>query len=672
MSLLKKYRSNINFFSIQEDYINFDLMKKDYPDLQSCYIALAELDGLMELPKGTSYYFSDIHGQGDKFRHILHNKAGMIRRKIDETLPDLTNQEKVNLSKICFYPIASLKFFKKKMKTKQAYNTFLENQILNIAKLIQYTGSKTTRKTFREQVNVSEYSAVIQEFVSASNMDKVDSEKQLYQKQIIQRFFKCGLAENLVKEMVRILKQLLVYKYIINGDIPDRGRDTAEIIDMLKQYGQKYSNVVINWGNHDLLWMGAAAGSRELICEFIRIQLRYGNEAILENDYGIDLTELALFADKTYKVEPGKGFAVQNYKRTKERRYLESTLRKIQKAIAVILWKLEACRYDELKVEPFLNMLEKHDSNLYLRYNDKLHILNDQDLPTIDIKFPTKFTPSEKKIIDNLYKAIKNSSRFQDQMRYLADIGGLYHLEDGILSYHAIVPMNNDGSLKEMEILGQKYKGRELFETLTSLYKGAFTTTKPPQKILDLFYTGWKGADSWTYGKSSMQTFTRTFIDDKTTHKESKSAYYEVLSDENNSEKAVNNIIKDFTKSNKNNNIKIFNGHVPVKLQKGEKAVKADGKVICGDGGFSEAYGDLGFCLISTSKGLYLKKLGPGVSESDVVGNKNKDILPETLWSEIFPKRLCLKDSSVKKEIEEKKEALQKLIEIYEAENRTF
>lgn len=668
MSLLKKYRSNINFLSIEEDYLNYDLLREDYPNIQSCCIALAELDGLMELPKGTTYYFSDIHGQGGKFRHILHNKAGMIRRKIDEALPNLSDSEKTDLSKICFYPIASLKFFKKQTKSKQKYNNFLEENILNIAKLIQYTGSKTTRKTFREQVNISEYSSVIQEFVSASNMDKIDSEKYLYQKKIIKRFIISGIAEDLVKEMVRILKQLLVYRYVINGDIPDRGRDTADIIDMLKKYTEKYNNVVINWGNHDLLWMGAAAGSRELICEFIRIQLRYAYEAILEEDYDINLTELALFADKTYKVDPGKGFSVQNYKRTKERKYLESTLKKMQKAIAIILWKLEAQRHEDLNVEPFLKMLVQKNDKLYLNYNDTDYLLNDQDLPTVNIKKPEVLTKEEKRIIDNLYKSVKNSKRFQDHMRFLANIGGLYHLEDDILSYHAIVPLNSDGTLKDIKLLGQNYKGKALFDILTTLYKGTFTSDNTPQKFLDLFYTGWKGADSWTYGKSSMQTFTRTFISDSSTHKERKSPYYEVLSDSKKNSIAVNNILKDFAGKNYSPNLKIFNGHVPVKLQKGEKAVKADGKVICGDGGFSEAYGDLGFCLISTSKGLYLKKLGPGVSEEDVVGKKSRDILPETLWEEIFPHRKCLKDSSLKIEIEEKIDAINHLIKIYKDE----
>lgn len=650
---------------LDDELVELELYQKNYPDIRSCKIAIGELEALLDLPKGTSCFFSDIHGQGNKFKHIMHNKAGVIKRKIDDTFHNLTENEKVELSKLCFYPKAYITYVKNN-HPEDHYNFFMERSILNVAQLIQFTGSKITRKSFSDNINTSEYNVSIQELVSASNQDKIESDEFLYQKKMIAIHLRNGIADELLIEMVRIFKQLLIYKYIINGDIPDRGADTAEIIDILMQYDKKYKNVAINWGNHDLMWMGAAAGCRELMLELIRIQLRYGYHSVLENDYNIDLSSLYIFARNTYKEKPGKGFKCKG--QLTDDKYTLDDLARMQKALVIILWKIELRRYNELVTENRLKYIHKNkQGELVITIDEVEHLITDQDLPTLDLCNHEKITLEEYELVETLMAQIKNSKRFQKHMRFLARRGSLYHLEDGILSYHAIVPLNSDGTLKRVNILGQNYYGKELFDTLTSLYKGAFNTSNPPQQILDLFYMGWKGSNSWTFGKSSMQTLTRSLLEDKKTHKEYPSEYYEIIDDPERAQLASEIILENFNDGHCDiSDMKIFNGHVPVRINDGDEAVKANGIIICGDGGFSEAYGDIGFCMISTSKGLYLKKLGPGVSQDEVIGSECKDIVPVTLWQELYSKRKRLCDSSAAIKIMKKIKILEYLIRLYE------
>ena len=631
-------------------------LRRQYPDAQRCRIAICELRSLLELPAGTTYYFCDIHGQGNKFFHIINNKAGTLKRKIDDVLGHLSHDERVRLLKICYYPLEELAW--EKTSSPETYNELVEEHLFSIGRLIRHVGSKTTRREFYQQIESSLYHAAILELVTASNDDKIIRNNALtYQKSLIAEYRLAGLQEELVSEMVRILKNLMIHKYVINGDIPDRGPDTARILDHL----MTDTRVEINWGNHDLMWMGAAAGSEELVAELVRIQLRYDNYDVLEQEYDITLQPLAEFAATTYLGQPARGFSPSVH--SDQGRYDPGLVARMQKAIAVILWKLEASRSDALGIIPYLSMVQRTAAGrLVIEIDGLTHELLDQDFPTLDPLHSARLTRSEKRILSGLVASFRKSARLQRHMSMLAQRGSLYHIQDGILSFHATVPVNDDGSLKTMSVLGEPLAGRALFDRLNTLYKQAFNKKKPRQEILDLFYLGWKGPHSWTFGKSGMETFTRALVADKSTHVEKKSAYYVLLANPDSAESLAKTIMSDFESMGSPSRIeKIFNGHIPVKIEKDESAVRAGGSVICGDGGFSEAYGDIGFVLVTTSSGIYLNKLGHSVTAEEILA-RNADIVPVILWEERFSERKQLSACNIAPEIRARIAALEKIL----------
>ena len=445
-------------------------------------VRLCELESALELPAGTTYYFCDIHGQGNKFFHIINNKAGALKRKIDDALGYLTPDEHIRMLKICYYPREELGFEKEAFGDR--YDEIVEKIIFSLGQLIRFVGSKATRRVFYRQVESSPFKNAMIELITASNDDKISRDNVFtYQRSLIAAYRKQGLQEDLVCEMVRVLKNITVHKYVINGDIPDRGPDTARILDHLEQD----PSVAINWGNHDLMWIGAAAGSRELIAELVRIQLRYDNYPVLEDDYSIPLAELAAFAKKTYLADPAKGFAPSV--RNEAGRYEPGLVTRMQKAIAVILWKLEAERSDVLGGTPYFARMRRSESGqIVVRIADTDHVLLDQDFPTFDERVPTLLTDDEKRVLDGLCGAFAKSERLQRHMRYLAEHGSMYQILDGILSFHAIVPVNMDGTLCSVELLGEHFAGRALFDRLNALYTSAFTEKGRRQEIFDLFY----------------------------------------------------------------------------------------------------------------------------------------------------------------------------------------
>jgi len=609
------------------------------------FAELAELMAVLELPAGTTCYLADIHGQGNKFFHIINNKAGTVKRKINEVLPDIDSKFSLELLKLCYYP----EQFLEKKDIRNSFDLVKTSEyIISLSKLVSHTGSKLTRKDFDNSVARTAFPAIINELVSNSNQDKIGSRTGPYQRVLIQSLYKNGIHLQVLLDLTIMFRSQLVYKYIINGDIPDRGRDTAAILDFLVDSPE----IEINWGNHDLLWMGAAAGSRELICDLVRIQLRYGHSALLEEDYGISLKKLKEFAEISYTAAPASGFYPGPD--VIDSRYSAEELAKMQKAVAVILWKLEAFRNEELKIEaPLRSLFTNEKGDLCCTLNNKTHRLLDQNFPSVDPESPAGLSSAEEKLLSDLVYQFKNNVRLQRQMKHLAHAGALYRIQDRILSFHAIIPVDKNGQLTPVNILGREYKGRALFDTLTSIYKSSFEMKDPPQAFLDLFYQGWKGRNSWTFGKMSMQTFARLIIEDVSTHKEKKAPYYTLLNDTEKGKRMVTDILRDFTDDRYSSPLKIYNGHIPVRIDRDEDPVKAGGLVICGDGGFSEAYGDVGFVMVATSRRLFLNKLGKGVSVDDVL-NGGADILPVTIWEEKYPDRLRLKDCNIGAEIREK------------------
>jgi len=603
---------------------------------------LAEYKAILELPAGTTCYLADIHGQGNKFFHIINNKAGTVKRKISEVLPEVDSDFLLELLKLCYYP-------EQYLEMEENRNSFDLSKTINyigkLARLVSHTGSKLTRKDFDLAVSRTAFPSIITELVSNSNQDKSGTRTGPYQKALIRSLYDTGIHYQVILDMTVLFRTQLVHKYIINGDIPDRGRDTSAILDFLIESPE----IDINWGNHDLLWMGAALGSRELICDLVRVQLRYGYSDLLEEDYGISLKKLKKTALKIYDSEPASGFFSGT--NIVDSNYSSVELAKMQKVVAVILWKLEASRNKELNIEaPLASVFLNGENDFYCTVNNKQHRLIDQDLPTVNPDFPSLLTSEEEEILLDLVVQFKTNLKLQRQMKHIAKVGSLYKVHNKILSFHAIIPVEDDGMFSSVNILGRMYRGRALFDTLTSLYKSAFEMKDPPQAFLDLFYQGWKGRNSWTFGKRSMKTFSRIMVKDPDTHIEEKAPYYILLNDPSRGRKMIESILEDFSDDQFYPPVKIYNGHIPVRIDKEEAPVKADGLVICGDGGFSEAYGDIGFVMVSTSRRLFLNKLGTGVSVEDVL-NGGADIIPVTIWEEKYSDRLRLKDCNIGAEI---------------------
>lgn len=612
---------------------------------------LAEYKAVLELPAGTTCYLADIHGQGNKFFHIINNKAGTVKRKINEVLPDLDSSFFLDLLKLCYYPEQFLNM----EKNRDRFNfTKTTEYIISLAKLVSHTGSKLTRKDFDAAVAGTVFPSIISELVSNSNQDKSGTRTGPYQQALIRSLHENEIHFQVILDLTIIFRSQLVHKYIINGDIPDRGRDTSAILDFLIDSPE----IDINWGNHDLLWMGAAAGSKELICDLVRVQLRYGYSELLEDDYGISLQKLNNFAIRTYTKDPASGFFPGSG--IFDSTYSSVELAKMQKVVAVILWKLEVSRTKELNIEaPLGSVFTDKKDDFYCKLNNKKYRLLDQDLPTINTESPAHLTPEEEVLLSDLVEQFKTNNKLQKQMKHIAQVGSLYRVHNRILSFHAIIPVDISGKLAPVNILGRRYKGRALFDTLTSIYKSAFEMKDPPQAFLDLFYQGWKGENSWTFGKMSMQTFSRVMIEDPSTHVEEKAPYYVFLNDPIKGEEMIRSILDDFSDDLISPPVKIYNGHIPVRIDKKEAPVKAAGLVICGDGGFSEAYGDVGFVLVSTSRRLFLNRLGSGVSVDDVL-NGGADILPVTIWEEKYPGRLRLKDCNIGADIKSSIDQIQR------------
>jgi len=643
------------------NYLN--RLKSNYPNVLSCQIAIAELYSYLKLPAGTNYYFSDIHAQGDKFFHVVNSRTGMLQRKLEKVIEKFYQEKKIdNLSdakknellKLCYYPRDVIK------NSTSLNRDDIDMYITILSGLINLSASKHSSFGTEKIIKIhgGKFFSTIKELININREDRVlmldeYQEKDFAQKVIVDYFIENGVIIDLIEKMTDIFKELTVFRYIINGDVPDRGQDTAKILDHIIK-----NNMIGNWGNHDLLWMGAAAGNKLLILDMIRIQYRYSTESILENDYGIDLTPLVEFVKETYKSSN------------------HSLRSDIEKALLIIATKIEsnAERSERLEVYPYLSKDNFYQKNgeYFVLIKEKEYLLNTQDFPTIISENPSQLTTGEQKILEILKRNIKNSDRFQDHWSWIAKNWGMYTFLDGILSFHATVPVTLQSEMAEVEIMGKTYSGKDLFDRLNEIYQSPFKensfiyTEENHQEVMDLFYRGWKGRNSWTFGKKSMTTFARYFINDKNTHNEKKSAYYQLLNDPQMSGQLSESIISDFCGKENLGNVHIYNGHVPIKLEKGEDPVKGNGMIFCGDGGFSKAYGDVGFALVDSSRGLYFYKLGSAMTKETVL-KSGSDIAPSLISTPlIYQNRKQLADCNIAPRIYSKISALTQLISEYQ------
>ncbi|HMD90864.1 MAG TPA: fructose-1,6-bisphosphatase [Anaerolineaceae bacterium] len=634
------------------------LLAKLYPSIRAASTAIVDLTAQLNLPKGTEHFVSDVHGEYEAFRHVLKNGSGSIKRSIEETFGDsLSEDEKRTLATLIYYPEAKLPLILKSISDEaEWYRTTL----VRLIKLCRDISSKYPRARVRSFMP-DDLAGIIEELLH--EQEHIEDKAEYYQS-IIETIISTDSARTVIVALVELIQRLAIARLHILGDVYDRGPAAELIMDTLINY----HSVDLLWGNHDMLWMGAAAGSEACIANVIRIALRYGNVTTLEHGYGISLLPLASFTVDTYGDDPCQQFlqtpADEDDSGGDERRLVGQ----MHKAITILQLKLEAqiiLRQPQFQMEDRL-LLDKidHQSGT-IRINGTVYPLLDNHFPTIDPRQPFELTAREKVLIERLRLSFTSSTRLQQHTRFLFSKGGMYLVYNGNLLYHGCIPMNDDGSFRSVHLGGQVVAGKSLMDRLDRLARqGYFATDKPAykQEGMDIMWYLWSGAQSPLFGTEKMATFERYFIADKTTHEEKRNAYY-VFRDQ---EETARLILQEFGVNPDTGHI--INGHVPVKVKRGESPVKANGKLLVIDGGFSKAYqketGIAGYTLVYNSYGLLLAAHHPFESAQKAI-EEELNIDSTTQILERNDIRIRVKDTDLGRKIQRQIDDLQMLTAAY-------
>ncbi|RII36445.1 fructose-1,6-bisphosphatase [Clostridium chromiireducens] len=597
------------------------LLAKQYPTIAAASTEIINLEAILNLPKGTEHFLADLHGEYEPFVHVLKNGSGAVKIKIQDVFGNsLMDCEKKSLATLVYYPEQKLEIVQKEEKD---INDWYRINLYRLIELCRHVSSKYTRSKVRKALP-KDFSYIIEELL---HEESENHDKQGYYDGIIKTIIEIERAPEFIVALSNLIQRLVIDRLHIIGDIYDRGPRPDIIIDTLIDY----HSVDIQWGNHDILWMGAAAGNATCIANVLRIAARYSNLDVIEDIYGINLLPLATFALKHYKDDNCNAFIPKNNDEASVYGTSEIELiSKMHKAITIIQFKLE---YEIIKRRPEFNMnhrllLDKINySDETITLNNVTYELNDINFPTINTNKPFELTCDERKLMDKLKSSFVNSDKLQKHVLFLFNKGRIYLTYNSNLLFHGCIPLNKDKTFKSMIINGEEYRGKRLLDKFDSLAReGYFNNRGSEEKLygMDIMWYLWTGACSSLFGKEDMTTFERYFIKDKSTHKEKKNPYY----DFRDSEEMCNLIFKEFglepTES------KIINGHVPVKNKFGENPIKCNGKLIVIDGGFAKAYrsqtGLAGYTLTYNSYGLQLISHQPFKSLEDAF-SKETDIL---------------------------------------------
>ena len=638
---------------LEERYL--ERLSQLYPTIAKASTEIINLQAILNLPKGTEHFLTDIHGEYEAFSHVLKNGSGSVRRKIDDVFGNtMSSREKQTLATLIYYPKEKMDRIK---KTEENMEDWYKITLYRLIEVCKRTASKYTRSKVRKALP-PDFAYVIEELITEKSEI---TDKESYYNSIVNTIIQIGRAEKFIIALCELIQRLTVDHLHIVGDIFDRGPGPHIIMDKLISY----HSVDIQWGNHDVLWMGAAAGQRGCIANVIRICARYGNLDILEEGYGINLLPLATFAVSTYRDDPCECFKLKGHPNYNPSEMLMDI--KMHKAISVIQFKVEG---QIIKKNPGFK-LEKRNLLHHIDYekgtielDGQEYELLDKNFPTIDPKKPYTLTKEEEDIMERLERAFTNCEKLQSHMKFLLNKGGLYKVYNGNLLYHGCVPLNEDGTLKRVRLYGHTYKGKSLYEILESYVRKGFyaVDSKERERGKDMMWYIWLSENSPLFGKDKMATFERYFLAEKETHKEKKNAYYRLLEDE----KVVNNILKEFGLPSEGSYI--VNGHVPVKSKDGENPIKCGGKVLVIDGGFSRAYqketGIAGYTLIYNSYGLILAAHEPFESTEAAI-EKESDIHSDSTVVERVLERKKVGDTDTGRELKEQIEDLEILMAAY-------
>lgn len=645
--------------SVTKDLRYLQLLARCFPTIADASTEIINLEAILNLPKGTEHFLSDLHGEDQAFDHVLRNASGAVKRKVNEIFSNtLRDQEKKDLCTLIYYPEEKLELVREKERDLDDWYRVTLNQLVRVCRNVS---SKYTRSKVRKALP-KEFSYIIQELLHEST---VEPNKSAYVDQIIRTIISTGRADDFIIALANLIQRLTIDLLHVIGDIYDRGPGAHLIMDILCDY----HNFDIQWGNHDLLWMGAAAGNRACVANVIRMCLRFGNMATLEDGYGINLLPLATFAMEVYGDDPCTLFLPQTkFADNGMDEKTEHLVAQMHKAMTILQFKLEG---EIIRRRPEFGM----DDRLLLNHLDlrqgtvevegKAYPLADTHFPTVDPADPYRLTEGEQELIEKISHSFECSEKLKKHMRCFFRHGSMYQVCNSNLLFHASIPMNADGSFKQVRIFDQEYAGKALLDKVNQLVREAYFKTGEPEELSfasDYLWYLWCGPDSPLFDKSKMATFERAFIADAETHKEEKGAYYALRTEE----EICDKILDEFDVVGEHRHI--INGHVPVRSVKGENPIKANGKMLVIDGGFSRPYhsqtGIAGYTLVYHSRGFQLVQHEPFESRAKAI-EEGLDIKSTLIMVELSAHRQMVKDTDQGAELRSQIKELEKLLYAY-------
>ena len=632
-------------------------LAKQYPTIAAASTEIINLQAILNLPKGTEHFMTDIHGEYEQFNHILKNGSGSVRRKIDEEFGNaLSIKDKKSLATLIYYPEEKLDIVMQ-AEDEASIEDWDKITLHRLVQITKRVSSKYTRSKVRKALP-PDFSYIIEELIT----EKAEvQDKEAYYNEIIHTIIRIGRAPEFIVALSNLIQRLVIDHLHIVGDIFDRGPGPHIILDTLCQY----HSVDVQWGNHDIVWMGAASGHLACIANVIRMAARYGNLDTLEEGYGINLIPLATFALDVYKDTDCEAFAIK-YNTDYDTKDLSLDM-KMHKAIAVLQFKLEGqliMRRPEFDMQDRL-LLEHIDyENKALMLDGVSYALKDVDFPTINRERPYELTAEEEQVMERLRQAFVKCEKLQKHVRFLFSEGGLYKVYNSNLLYHGCVPMDEEGNFNKVNVYGEEYSGKELYDVLEHYARKGYYSHDLKEKLKgqDIIWYIWAGPNSPVFGKDKMATFERYLVEDKELHKETKNAYYRLLD----SEMVVNRILQEFGLDESRSHI--VNGHVPVERKKGETPIHCGGKLLVIDGGFSKAYQDktgiAGYTLVVNSHGMRLVAHEPFESTESAILHES-DIFSDSFILETTALRQKISDTEIGAELRETIHQLEELLQAY-------
>lgn len=647
-------------YDIIKDMRYIRLLSNTFPTIAAASTEIINLQAILNLPKATEHFVADIHGEYEAFQHILKNASGNIKRKVNDLFGNtLREVEKRELCTLIYYPEQKLELVK---ASEPDINDWYHITLHHLVAVCRDVSSKYTRSKVRKSLP-KDFSYIIQELLHERPEDK---NKANYVNVIVDTIISTGRADDFIVAISNVIQRLAIDQLHILGDVYDRGPGAHRIMDLL----ETYHSWDITWGNHDIIWMGATAGNDACMCSVIRLSLRYANLVTLEDGYGINLVPLATFAMEAYGDDPCTEFLPKTDASTgaidEKTRQL---IAKEHKAIAVLQFKLEGQLYEKhpewkMKGRAMLERVNYEKGTIDI--DGKEYKLSSCSFPTVDPKNPNKLTKEEEILVEKLHHSFEVSEKLHKHIKLMLSHGCMYSIWNNNLLFHASIPLCEDGTMKNVEIYhGHTVSGQQLMTDVGMLIRCAFQNDSSQKMIdyaKDYFMYLWCGPDSPLFDKSKMATFERYFIKEKETHEEKK-GYYFIL---RNKEEICDNILKAFGVTDPNRHI--INGHVPVKAVKGESPIKANGRLMVIDGGFSQAYhhetGIAGYTLVYHSRGFQLVQHEPFTSTEDAI-IRGTDIKSTTQIVEMSSRRMLVADTDKGKELNAQIDDLQELLYAY-------